>query len=263
MSEHRIVAMKVLGQKISLALSSVADSVDRFIESFPAAVDSLTAAGSSKRSAIRSLPASKGELGQIVQNYPGFPAKAFSFPSFLGHLELEAIEVDSEKTFRIPEEKMVDKTLTNIRTGEQKIFFSDDPTIATTINRKIDRFSAMLILHMRDCFSFISEVNFETKLGLQKEIAEEVLKKIVGRIMSETGWTFEQVLLSILVRDVLVPFFVDPSAHNFNDIQNTLRFYYTVGDSCRWAAIPYHSPSIDIGELVCPDDSNFPHDKLG
>mgnify|MGYP005846412017 CR=1 FL=1 len=204
------------------------------------------------------------KLNKLIKIYPGFKQEPFSFPKRLGHMDLEIVKVKDDDMFRLSNNfKTNENIVIDSKTGEKKSFITKDPAIATSFNRKLDNHNATMLIGMRDCFSFIRELKFEMDMGFPKEQAEEALTCIVGRIMKETGWSFEQVLLAILMRDVILPTVVSSSARSFENMHDTIRLYYSSGESCRWAIVPYHSPSLDIGKLVFPGDKDFPNEEFG
>lgn len=202
-------------------------------------------------------------IERIIQSYEGFDPVPFSFPCYLGHMELEVIKVHPDDLFKLTNTRMEDRVIINARTGEKKVIFSDGPTIATTTKTMLDGIDSTMLIGMRECFPFIREIKFEFGVGLPSDVAEEVLTGIIGRIMKETGWTFEEVLLSILMRDILKSVVVDAISKDGKSIQDTMRLYYTSENICRWAVVSYHSPSLNFGKLIVPGDEGFPEDKIG
>lgn len=209
----------------------------------------------------KDIPSAVNGVEKIIESYKGFDPVPFSFPSHIGHMDIEVIEVESKDLIKI-NTKIEDRTIVNSKTGEKKVIFMDGPAIVTILNRRLDDINSTMIIGMRECFSFIREVKFQFGMNLPEELAEEVLSGIVVRIMKETNWTFEQVLLSILMRDIIGPTIIEPLSKSNDSLQDTIRLYYTSGNVCRWAIIPYHSPSVVIGDLIGPGDDGFPEDQI-
>ncbi len=261
--------LKQLSKATSSFLADISDRIDDFIydtfydESLLSEADIRDIYSEVARRKSGDVSQTIVDANDVIRNYPGFIKKPFEFPERLGHMDLEVIEVEGDDMFRLPNLKMHDKTVVDKKTGEKKSFLSNDPAIATTFNRRLDDHNGTMLIGMRDCFSFIREIKFEMDFGLPKKIAEEALTQVIGRIMKETDWTFEQVLLALLMRDILMPTVIQSSAQSGESLHDTIRLYHTAGNSCRWAVIPYHSPSLDIGELMLPGDENFPNEQFG
>lgn len=197
---------------------------------------------------------------EIVKSFPRFDKIKFSFPEKIEYMNFETVEVDRDHLFIMPEIKIIDKTVIDAKTGRRTIFESKDPKIACKTKLNLDFQDTVILLSMRDSFSFISEILFEINHGLTKRESDDVLSEILMRIMEETGWTHSQSLFSILIRDVIAPTVILSS--NNDSLHETVRFFYTQKGSCRWALVPYHSPSLEFGEFITPDHEDFPDKDL-
>jgi len=197
---------------------------------------------------------------EIINLFPRFDKEVFSFPEKIEYMDFEKVEVGTENLFIMPEIKIVDKTVVNSKTGEETSYESNDPKIACKSKLSLDLQNTVVLLGMRDSFSFISEILFQINHGLTKRDSDRVLSVILIKIMEETGWTHSQSLFSILIRDVITPTIILASTND--SLHDTVRFFYTEKGSCRWALVPYHSPSLTFGEFITPGHEDFPDKDL-
>lgn len=197
---------------------------------------------------------------EIIRLFPRFDKVSFSFPEKIEYMNFEYVEVDKDHLFIMPEIKIIDKTIIDSKTGRKTIFESTDPKIACKTKLNLDFQNTVVLLSMRDSFSFVSEILFQVNHGLTKRDSDGVLSEIIMLIMAETCWTHSQCLFSILIRDVITPTIILSS--NNDSLHETIRFFYTQKGSCRWALVPYHSPSLEFGEFITPDHEDFPDKDL-
>ena len=218
------------------------------------------------RSAMRAdgmLPAEgsvppRAEPEDVIAQYPLFPERNFKYPKHIVNMDLEIVEVDDDEMFD-PQKKTIDRTYVDRETGEKIVKYTDEPIIAVTGVRRLDEQDTMVMLTMRDSFSFLSELLFQIPHGWTEEESDEVLTQVVARIMKKSGWTYEETLMSLLIRDFLEPMIVQVNNQRPEALDETIRLFVSKEGRCRWAIVPYHSPSLTLGDLITPDHEDFPH----
>jgi hypothetical protein len=199
----------------------------------------------------------KKDPNSVVKDYPIFPEREFKFPSHIVHMDLEVTEIENEEMFDSPR-KTVDRTYINKETGKKIVKYSEDPMIAIKGVRRLDEQETMVMLTMRDSFSFLSELLFEIPNSWTKEESEEVLTAIISRIMKKSGWTYEEALISLLIRDFLEPLILQVNKQQPEALDETVRLFVSKEGVPRWAMVPYHSPSLELGSCITPNDDDFP-----
>ena len=103
---------------------------------------------------------------------------------------------------------------------------------------------------MKDVFNSVSEFLFQAPLKWSKQKSDATLTKIVEKVQSQTGWTWNEALFAVFIRDFIGPGIEKGLATIPSGLKDTLRIYITKGDDLRFASFPYHSPSLVLGDIV-------------
>jgi hypothetical protein len=194
---------------------------------------------------------------KVISSFPSFSTSEFSLPDRIENMNLEIEKVESKDMFQVAN-RPPDQTYYNKTTGEKIVKKSDAPIIAVKGTCSLDDKEMMAMLTMRDSFSFLSEFLFEVPYSWSKEQSEEVFSGIVSRIMKKTNWSYEEVLVSILIRDFIRPMVIQSNKQKPEALDETVRLYLSSNGKHRWAMMPYHSPSISLGNPITPEDEDFP-----
>jgi len=127
---------------------------------------------------------------------------------------------------------------------------SPDPVIAVEGEKSLSKAPGIILLSMKDVFGAVSEFLFQSPLKWSKKKSDETLTKIVKKVQRQTGWTWNDAMFAIFVRDFIRPGIEKGLAATPSGLEDTLRLYVTIGDDLRFASFPYHSPSLALGDVV-------------
>jgi len=171
-----------------------------------------------------------------------------SFPERIGHLDIELIEVDPEMIISGP---TIPLPNSNIKTNPDVIVVEGTQTLTDQ--------TGQLIVEMRDLFPIVASDVIKEKFNCSDKQSKAVLNKILDRTMKETGWDKRISLLHILVREHLTPSILEDRINQLSGLEDTFRIYLSEDEAnIKFAGIPYHSPSMKLGDIVVRnfDDGN-------
>lgn len=197
----------------------------------------------------------KMDLDDIVANFPGFENKPFSYPDKIMHMDFEVVEIDPGKDLITDKAYQVKPSNFGI-----KGYGSDQslPTIGLSIQTALEDEQNFLLVGLKGCFDFIRDNIFVNLFSLTQAQSNQVLDSIVIKCQEKTGWTYSQVLVQILIRDVLSPT-VQILGATPGNMDDTIRLYVAMEDyDCQWTHIPYHQASVTSMSMAKPGDDGFP-----